>query len=137
MKCSGCGKDVPFSGKVCPFCQRDKDKDQTYFVMGMILGFPLIAIGYWLFGFWGFIAGAATGGMISYSIVRPDNTAPPSVQIVSQAQAAPRLVEVNTDSSKSASTIQDRIVELNKLRDNGLITDEEHKMKKEEIISQL
>lgn len=35
MRCSGCGKDIPFGGQVCPFCQRDKSSDQASTVAGM------------------------------------------------------------------------------------------------------
>ena len=36
MRCSRCGKDIPFAGKVCPFCGTAKSKDQLMMVCGML-----------------------------------------------------------------------------------------------------
>jgi len=61
MRCSNCGKDVPFAGKVCPYCHVDKSKDQ----MGTMLSFPLglagAALGGFLLGFWGGVVGFVGG----------------------------------------------------------------------------
>src|SRR5262245_49109047 len=45
MKCSNCGAEIPFSGKVCPFCHADKSKDQAFTasisvggVIGILIG---------------------------------------------------------------------------------------------------
>lgn len=38
MRCSNCGKDIPFTGNVCPYCHVDKSGDQTSMVFGMIFG---------------------------------------------------------------------------------------------------
>ena len=35
MLCSNCGKDIPFTGKVCPWCKADKSSDQSMQVMGI------------------------------------------------------------------------------------------------------
>lgn len=29
MRCSNCGKDIPFIGRVCPFCHADKASDKA------------------------------------------------------------------------------------------------------------
>ena len=51
MHCSNCGKDIPFTGKVCPWCHHNKEKDQIVTVLGMFCG----AIGLFL--------GAVIGGV--------------------------------------------------------------------------
>lgn len=41
MKCSNCGKEIPFTGNVCPYCKADKSGDQIVKVMmtvGAIIG---------------------------------------------------------------------------------------------------
>ena len=45
MRCSNCGKDVPYLGKVCPFCHVDKSHDKRVFVRACF----------------GFVAGALVG----------------------------------------------------------------------------
>jgi predicted amidophosphoribosyltransferase len=34
MRCSDCGKDIPFTGKVCPWCHTDESGDQQKQVTG-------------------------------------------------------------------------------------------------------
>ena len=31
MRCSNCGKETPFTGKVCHWCNNDKSKDQQLY----------------------------------------------------------------------------------------------------------
>lgn len=65
MRCSGCGKDIPFGGQVCPFCQRDKSSDQTGTVatcLGLLIGgFIGNAIG----GFGGMLIGGFLLGIVA------------------------------------------------------------------------
>lgn len=35
MKCSNCGKEIPFSGRVCPYCRADKSGDQVLHAMAI------------------------------------------------------------------------------------------------------
>lgn len=37
MRCSNCGKETPFSGKVCHWCNNDKSKDQKTFSIIMVI----------------------------------------------------------------------------------------------------
>lgn len=36
MRCSNCGTDIPFEGKVCPWCKVDKTGDQISFSLAMV-----------------------------------------------------------------------------------------------------
>lgn len=45
MKCSNCGKDVPFLGNVCPYCHIDKSRDKAMMTWGMIGGIVGAIIG--------------------------------------------------------------------------------------------
>ena len=62
MYCPGCGKNIPFFGDVCPYCQRDNSKAQGYHVMAVCSGLMCGFIGYAIWGvagaFFGFIGGA-------------------------------------------------------------------------------
>jgi hypothetical protein len=50
MRCSNCGKDVPFGGKVCPYCHADKSGDQQTQVFGIIFGMIGGAVGWAIHG---------------------------------------------------------------------------------------
>jgi hypothetical protein len=43
MQCSNCGKEIPFTGNVCPHCHANKERDQQVYALAMGLFF-LIAI---------------------------------------------------------------------------------------------
>jgi outer membrane lipoprotein SlyB len=45
MQCSNCGKDIPYAGKVCPFCHVDKSKDQQLHASAIGGGFAGLIIG--------------------------------------------------------------------------------------------
>jgi glutaredoxin len=71
MQCSNCGKQIPFEGKVCPYCHADKSTDQREFglnalfwwciFLGCLFGFGVNSsfIGLFIGGLVGAIAGAA------------------------------------------------------------------------------
>lgn len=40
MRCSNCGKVIPFAGRVCPWCKQHKGKDQAM-MLGLMPGFAL------------------------------------------------------------------------------------------------
>ena len=43
MQCSNCGKEIPFTGNVCPHCHANKERDQQVYATMMGLFF-LIAL---------------------------------------------------------------------------------------------
>ncbi|WP_156675543.1 MULTISPECIES: hypothetical protein [unclassified Mycobacterium] len=65
MRCSNCGKDIPFAGKVCPWCHADKSTDQAKQVFGFIGGLAGGALGWMIHGIIpaiiGFFVGAVAG----------------------------------------------------------------------------
>ena len=85
MYCSGCGKDIPFGGDVCPYCQRDKSNDQAYTALGFILGICAGVIGYFIFGFWGAIVGIILGIITALVVTEKGRTQAPEVRIVEKA----------------------------------------------------
>ncbi len=87
MLCSGCGKDIPFSGQVCPYCQRDKSKDQQYTVWALILGGGLGYLSYQMFGFWGAVIGAVVGCVIASSMSGAGSSKPPEVRVTNADRA--------------------------------------------------
>jgi hypothetical protein len=71
MKCSNCGKAIPFSGDVCPFCHVDKSPDQVIQICGFIGGLIGCGFGY-LIGqvcglFGGMVFGAIVGVIVGYA----------------------------------------------------------------------
>lgn len=74
MRCSNCGKDVPFLGNVCPWCHADKKKDRLITVAatsGAVIGG---IAGVLVVGWWGALAGGligAVGGAVAVSRKTP------------------------------------------------------------------
>jgi hypothetical protein len=64
MHCSNCGKNIPFAGKVCPWCKHDKSKDQLIHLMALVFGIPGMFLGYSMGGFLGGAIGALTGVVV-------------------------------------------------------------------------
>ncbi len=119
MFCSGCGKDSPFVGDVCPYCQRKKSKDQTYVVFAMILG-PIFAfLGYKVFDFGGAVGGFILGGVIAYIASGTGHTKPPEV------------------ATKNDISDEQRLIKLKELHDKGLINESEYNNKRHEILGEL
>lgn len=72
MKCSNCGKEIPFTGKVCPFCNVDKSADKKLQVLVTVFGTGGAIAGYNLLGFWGavggFVVGSIAAGGVAFKI---------------------------------------------------------------------
>src|SRR5947207_13863499 len=103
MLCSGCGKGIPFNGQVCPYCQRDKSKDQQYTVWALVLGLGLGYLGYKLFGGWGAIVGFVVGCLVAFVASGAGSSKPPEVRV--------------TEDSMPGSTETSSEVRLKKLSD--------------------
>lgn len=117
MQCSGCGKRIPFAGSVCPYCQRDKTKDQAYTVLAIALGGAGAWLGGSVWGFWGGVSGVVLGAVIAAVVTGAGKkTAPPQVEPVS-------------------ADVETRLRRLDDLRAKGLVTDDEHAAKRREILS--
>ncbi|WP_170929137.1 hypothetical protein [Mycobacterium paraense] len=64
MRCSNCGKDVPFAGKVCPYCHVDKTSDQQKQVLGIFFGFIGGALGWFIHGVIAALIGLVIGVIV-------------------------------------------------------------------------
>lgn len=126
MLCSGCGKDVPFGGSVCPYCQRDKSKDQARSVMSFIFSIVGAVIGYWIFGFWGVIGGFVIGCFTGLFVFDGGDAKPPEVRVAPQTE----LPQID-------QSVEAKLIQLKKLHDQGLLTLEEFANKKAEILARL
>jgi RNA polymerase subunit RPABC4/transcription elongation factor Spt4 len=90
LRCSRCGKDISFAGKVCPYCGTDKSKDQLMMVWGMLFAIVGGLLGYavtrhigWtlLVGFIGMVAGIILAGVINLQPTKEDASALPEVKV--------------------------------------------------------
>ena len=124
MRCSGCGKDIPFTGAVCPYCQRDKSNDQTTMVVAFIFGAIGGAIGYFIFDFFGAIGGFFIGCLIAAFATSGSGTKPPVVQV---APPAP--------SQKPDDSVAAKLTQLKQLHEQGLLTPEEFAQKKADVLA--
>lgn len=71
MICTNCGSDIPFNGKVCPYCRADKSRDQIALAIVVISTIVAGGLGMLIFDWPGMIAGlvggAIFGSVISYA----------------------------------------------------------------------
>lgn len=73
MRCSNCGKDIPFSGNVCPYCHANKQGDQLTQVLGMAGGMAGGAFGWFVLdsfksAFIGLLVGCVVGFVASLKL---------------------------------------------------------------------
>ena len=131
MRCSGCGKDIPFGGEVCPYCQRDKSGDQAYTVAAFVLGVAFAAMGYYVFGFWGalggFVFGAFVAAVVVYSKLK---SVAPEVR-VQTASPIPAAASVDV----ASGSVSDRLKQLQELHAAGLISESEYAEKRREVLA--
>jgi predicted lipid-binding transport protein (Tim44 family) len=135
MHCSGCGKNLPFAGQVCPHCQRDKSADQSSTVIaGVALLFGGF-IGNLIGGFGGMIIGGLALALIAVVATMGSTTKaakkPPRVRV----EPAPTLPPTSTVKPSDAAT--ERLARLDRLRDTGAITDEEYSQQRKAVIASL
>ncbi len=127
MLCTNCGKDVPFVGKICPYCKTDKSYDQETTSRSVILGLALLAMcGFlgWTFtsdigttilsGIGGMIAGTALGVFLPTE--NSKTRLPPTVR------------------TTPADGHADRLKRLKALFDDGYITVAEYQERRSEIL---
>ncbi len=141
MHCSGCGKDIPFGGHVCPFCQRDKSSDQATHVggvIGMLIGGT---IGGWIGGFWGTIIGAIVVGalIVFVGAASGNHTAkkPPRVRVDRAPGALPAREAAIPPAKVTDDDPTSRLARLDALKAKGIITAEEHQDRRAAIIATL
>ena len=132
MRCFGCGKEIPFAGDVCPYCHRDKSKDQTTHALLVVCVVIGGAIGYFANDFMGFFVGALIGGAVGV-VVALFNAAsapskPPEVRVVSESASS---------TSKPESDIVRRLTDLDALKTRGLISESEWAEKRKSILGQI
>lgn len=143
MRCSGCGKDIPFSGEVCPHCLRDKSGDQTATVAGfagLIIGG---GIGGLIFGFEGALIGGILLAVVFMAMVMSGTESkPPTVR--TERQSVPKSTRPQAASEVALSEGRDdmkstrsRLSELREMLNDGLITKDEFEKKRSDIIERL
>lgn len=45
MDCSNCGKDIPYDGRVCPWCHAEKSADKDSYSLSMFFGIVGFIVG--------------------------------------------------------------------------------------------
>lgn len=127
MICSGCGKDIPFNGEVCPYCQRNKQGDQVQQVLAFIFGIAGGFTGYFIGGFLGAIAGfviGVIGGIIIARKSAASKSQPPEVRLAPNQKISAK-VEVTNSTSLGRKGVAQEIEKLGQLFLAGVITSEE------------
>lgn len=142
MRCSGCGKDIPFGGEVCPYCQRDKSGDQVLtgcmFVACLVGG----GIGFLINGVAGALIGALALVVIAAVIMVPLAQAnakkPPDVNVANRHkdEALPSPPPAAPQPSKNEGAA-DRLRRLDDLLAEGVITMQEYEDQRRAIITSL
>ena len=131
MQCTNCGKEVPFTGKVCPYCNHSKTEKKMDIVLatiGVALG---VLFGWSTGGGWfGAVVSAVVGliGSVFVGIWWRGRE--------SKKQAEPRATEPRPAPRESAGTA-DRLAHLDELKKKGLISDVEYDKKRQEVLSSI
>ena len=133
MRCSGCGKDIPVTGQVCPYCQRDKSTDQTQHTLITICVLGCVGVGYFVGGFsgllWGAGVGIVLGVIVALSAGSGVASKPPQVRVVEPNEPGPAPL--------AESTSKKRLADLEALRKDGLISESEFTAKRQRILDEL
>jgi hypothetical protein len=138
MRCSGCGKDIPFGGEVCPYCQRDKSGDQVLtgcmFVAFLIGG----GVGYLFNGVIGAIIGGfvlvIAAAIVMVPLAQAKAKKPPEVNVASGEDEKPAPAP---PTRPVGETISDRLRRLDDLLAEGVITMQEYEDQRRAIITSL
>lgn len=70
MRCSNCGKDIPFAGKVCPWCHVDKSADQQQQILAFICGMAGGALGWAINGIVLALVGLVVGVVVGIVLAK-------------------------------------------------------------------
>ncbi|MGW8135935.1 SHOCT domain-containing protein [Sphingomonas zeae] len=135
MRCSGCGKGIPFGGQVCLYCHREKSSDQAITVFGTIGVLFGGFIGNLVGGFGGMLVGAFGLGFIALVFISVTGS-----KKGHSAKRPPRIQLEPTPKAKSESSNPDaaiRLAKLKQLMGDGLITDEEYQRQRSKIVDSL
>ena len=100
MYCPGCGKNIPFTGDVCPYCHRDKSKAQAYHLLALASALVCGWIGYLMFKGWGAFFGFIAGGLAVF--IKMGTTETPEPVYLSRIES--KNNRPSTLSSKTSQT---------------------------------
>lgn len=127
MLCVNCGKAIPFTDDICPYCQRDKSSSQSYSMLAVILGFVFGWLGLAVFGFWGAVIGFFIGCFVAMGVSGGfGDSSPPEVNVTNQTLA-------NT----VPNDIESRLDTLQRIKDNGTITQDEYEKRRRDILAEI
>lgn len=141
MRCGGCGKNIPFGGQVCPYCQRDKSSDQGLTVVGTIAVLLGGFVGNLVGGFGGMLVGAFGLGVVAVVITgivgaKKGHSAKkaPLVRLEPTPPPAP-APKARSDTANPDAAV--RLAKLKQLMDDGLISNDEYQQQRSKIIDSL
>jgi len=130
MLCTGCGKKIPFTGDVCPYCHRDKSQDQSLQVGTTIFGAIGGGIGYMIDGFfWGAIIGVVIGVIAAFIVEGAGHKSKPPIVRISDDRPPVSKLPINPTSNKLA--------ELKDMLNRDLISLEEFEERKRRLLDDL
>lgn len=142
MWCVSCGKEIPITAKVCPYCHRDTKASSeaqgamyALAIVGAIVGY---FINGWLGAFiGGVIVGGIGGGIVFVKAQSKAGNDPARVKVVAHKNDSEKMRSNSSLSPKPPQTHAERLVTLTNLKNQGLITEEEFKTRREKILSEI
>ncbi|MBN2685966.1 MAG: SHOCT domain-containing protein [Pontiellaceae bacterium] len=142
MQCVSCGKNIPITAKVCPYCHRDtKASSDTHGAM-CALAIVGAIVGYFIYGWLGafiggVIVGGIGGGIVFVKAQSKAGNDPARVKVVAHENDSEKMRNNSSLSQKPSQTHSERLITLNNLKNQGLITEEELKTRREKILSEI
>lgn len=136
MLCSNCGKDIPYSGSVCPYCKNNKSEDQSQHIL-MWLTVPLCCwLGFKVIGVIGFFIGIMIGAFIPGLLRMKGETPLITTDTSTYNRYAPPPAPA-TYAMLNVTSLEERLTRLKQLHTDRLITEEDFLFRKMEILREV
>src|SRR5690554_311719 len=127
VECSNCGAEIPYAGRVCPFCGNEKAQDKRNAWVAFGCGLVGIYIGFSIFD----------NGLISLFCFFPgyflDYVFGGFIGLAGGKKKQSSTMVDSKPLPQQDSPIANKLAQLKQLHEQGLLTDDEYASKKAEI----
>jgi hypothetical protein len=151
VKCSNCGKNIPFMGNVCPWCHADKSKDQAVQVslvagtiFGVLIGVVVNDVGVGIVA--GLVCGVGAAIACKVSQARNETKKGKSSKSHEQQPTGPidpstlklvRSADASPGPPVAKAAVEERLKQLDALRAKNLVTEQEYQVKREKLLDEI